>query len=214
MEKRVAPRVDPYRFFKTLFGFSEKSVEAVYERISVEEAENGDVTVVSPGGQYRAGRFRVLSVDELREEAAQLPPATKRGTFSLICGNGIRSRNFADIDVGAIQMNPVNRGALFQVASNFNALEFISSSDRASRGITKYCSDHTQGPAASISCAPATLYRNYFVRHIVNGLEVGAFVSYVCLISSFRLLSSTAVNWRSKSACCATCLLCRSKTAM
>ncbi len=58
------------------------------------------------------------------------------------------------------------------MASNFNCLEFISSSDRASRGITKYVSDHTQGPAASISCAPATLYRNYFVQHVVNGVEV------------------------------------------
>jgi hypothetical protein len=110
------PRIDCYRYFKHVFGFSEKSVEDVYARISVEEGENGEAFVRSPGGRYRAGRFRVLSVDELREEAAAVPSRGRRGTFSLICGNGIRSRNFADVDVGAIQMNPANRGALFQVA--------------------------------------------------------------------------------------------------
>ena len=56
--------------------------------------------------------------------------------------------------------------------SNFNTLEFISSNDSAKAGITKYVSDWTQGPAASISCAPATLYRNYFVPQIDK--ETGA----------------------------------------
>jgi hypothetical protein len=86
-------------------------------------------------------------------------------------------------------MNSENRGALFQVASNFNCLEFISSSDSARRGITKYVSDHTQGPAASISCAPATLYRNYFVRHKVNDVEyVGQLEQQICLLSDVPIV--------------------------
>lgn len=58
-----------------------------------------------------------------------------------------------------------SKGATFQVASNFNCLEFMSSKGSAKQGITKYVYDMTQGPAASISAAPGTLYRNYFVRH-------------------------------------------------
>lgn len=159
----AAVRIDPYKYFKIVFGFNE-SIEDVYARIACEQ-RGEDVVLSAPTGLLRVGRFRVVSVNELRAEAALLPPSQRRGTFSLIVGNGIRSRNFADVDVGAVQMAPGNRGALFQVASNFNCLEFISSSDSARRGITKYVSDHTQGPAASISCAPATLFRNYFVPH-------------------------------------------------
>jgi hypothetical protein len=56
------------------------------------------------------------------------------------------------------------------VASNFNCLEFISDHDRAANGISKYIYDLTQGPAASISGAPALAYRNYFLEHTVAGL--------------------------------------------
>ena len=100
---------------------------------------------------------------ELEARARELPKDQRQGTFNLIEGCGIRTRDFGGIDVGALQMETENHGAFFQAASNFNCLEFISSRDSARRGITKYVSDHTQGPAASISCAPATLYRNYFV---------------------------------------------------
>ena len=30
-------------------------------------------------------------------------------------------------------------------------------------GVARYVNDRTQGPSASESCGPATLYRNYFV---------------------------------------------------
>ena len=181
-------RIDPYKYFKFVFGFSEKSIPEVLERVSV-EMEGRVAHIVSPGGRYQAGEFEVVSVGELRERAAALPPAGRKGTFSLILGNGIRSRNFADIDVGGIQANPASRGALFQVASNFNCLEFVSSSDSARRGITKYVSDHTQGPAASISCAPATIFRNYFVPHIVEGKEYrGQLEEQICLLRDVPLI--------------------------
>ena len=153
----AGPRIDTYKFFKYVFGFSEKTIDDVVSFCRAEETPNGTL-IHSPGGVWRAGLFRVLSVNDLRAEAAQVPPAKRRGTMNIINGNGIRSRNFAAIDVGtclalfffiffrlsiqnrgtgALQMDPANRGALFQVASNFNCLEFISSSDSARRGITK-----------------------------------------------------------------------------
>ena len=54
------------------------------------------------------------------------------------------------------------------VASNFNCLEFISPSQKASDGVTNYYEDNTHDPYAALACSPAAVYRNYFVKHIEN----------------------------------------------
>ena len=64
-----------------------------------------------------------------------------------------------------IQLRRNPPGATFQVASGFNCLEFISNRESAANGVSKYIHDRTQGPAASISCTPALVYRNYFLPH-------------------------------------------------
>jgi hypothetical protein len=98
------PRIDTYKYFKYVFGFSEKTIEEVLTRCSVEERDDGDVFIRCPKGLLRAGRFRVMSVNELRKEAESIPSPERKGSFSIINGNGIRSRKFEDIDVGAIQV--------------------------------------------------------------------------------------------------------------
>jgi len=50
-----------------------------------------------------------------------------------------------------------------KVASQFNCLEFVGPRVTPEDGITGYTSDHTQGPACSVACGPATCVRNYFV---------------------------------------------------
>ena len=57
---------------------------------------------------------------------------------------------------------PANRHSTFQVASQFNCLEFVGPSVTPEDGITGYVRDRTQGPACSIACGAATAYRNYF----------------------------------------------------
>jgi hypothetical protein len=56
-----------------------------------------------------------------------------------------------------------NAGALFQAASQLNCLEFADPRDVPEDGVTQYAMDPTQGPACSLACAPATVFRNYFV---------------------------------------------------
>merc|ERR1712032_648867 len=51
---------------------------------------------------------------------------------------------------------------MFQVASQFNCLEFVSPGVVPEHGITGYAADHTQGPACSLACPAGTAYRNYF----------------------------------------------------
>eukprot|EP00913_Durusdinium_trenchii_P035427 g33153.t1 len=65
-------------------------------------------------------------------------------------------------DVAAKHALPENRLATFQVASQFNCLEFVGPSVVPEDGITGYVMDRTQGPACSIACGPATVVRNYF----------------------------------------------------
>ena len=54
-------------------------------------------------------------------------------------------------------------GALFQVASQFNALEMTGFEVTPEHGVTRYMHDRTQGPACAIAAGAATIYRNYFV---------------------------------------------------
>lgn len=63
-------------------------------------------------------------------------------------------------DIWRLQCDPFFAGALFQVASNFNALEQMAPY-QVPGSLQSYMSDHTQGPAASISAFAAALYRRY-----------------------------------------------------
>jgi hypothetical protein len=63
----------------------------------------------------------------------------------MVVGNGSLTEKVKFVDVGALQANPQNKGATFQVASNFNCLELVSSSDQPRGGISKYVYDLTQG---------------------------------------------------------------------
>jgi hypothetical protein len=58
---------------------------------------------------------------------------------------------------------PECAGALFEVASQFNALEMTGPNVAPEDGVTRYQHDRTQGPACAIAAGAATIYRNYFV---------------------------------------------------
>ena len=64
-------------------------------------------------------------------------------------------------DVADLMAKPEFYGAMFQVASQANFLEFVDPSFCAAHGIENYCEDRTQGPASSIAAAPGTIIRNY-----------------------------------------------------
>ena len=51
---------------------------------------------------------------------------------------------------------PEYEGALFQVASQFNALEMISPTVTPEEGATRYEHDRTQGPACAMAAGAAT----------------------------------------------------------
>lgn len=157
-----APRGD---WFSRLFGFAEESYDEARRWLRVERTgPNPHDTVVmeslASGARYGAGAFETPSLGELRARGAgvDLPG---RITVSNELG-----------DVAGKHALPENRLATFQVASQFNCLEFVGPSVVPEDGVTRYVSDRTQGPACSIACGAATVFRNYFA-HVKGATHEG-----------------------------------------
>lgn len=147
-----APRGD---WFSKLFGFSEESYDEVRRWLRiVRDPANPDAAAVleslASGARYGAGAFETPSLAELRARGAGI---TLPGQITVKNELG---------DVAAKHALPENRYATFQVASQFNCLEFVGPSVVPEDGVTRYVGDRTQGPACSIACGPATVFRNYF----------------------------------------------------
>jgi hypothetical protein len=140
-------------FFK-LFGFRERNYDSTASELVTEEDADGSGLLIrsnANGASYRIGNFSTPSLGELMTKT-QL-----RGGGSLKLGTVVG-------DVTAILRDSANRHATFQVASQFNCLEFASPDATPEEGIAIYAHDKTQGPACSIACGPATAYRNYCVE--------------------------------------------------
>ncbi len=141
------PHVD---WFERLTGFRELPYDETRARL---EVRDGRLASRVNGASYGIGDFAMPSVAELREKAlAQAPSLRGRLRVSNVSG-----------DVRRMHHEPTHDGALFQVASQFNALEMVGPSVCPEDGVTRYVEDRTQGPACAVAAGAATIYRNYFV---------------------------------------------------
>ena len=134
-------------WFEKLTGIDEQSPLQVRRELSVE----GDQIVCPNGKRFAFGRLETPKLSDLRQAVADLNVAPRRSTICEIVG-----------DVRALNADPANADALFQVASQFNLLEMTGPSVTPERGVGIYESDPTQGPACAIACGAGTIYRNYF----------------------------------------------------
>eukprot|EP01043_Picozoa_sp_COSAG02_P007181 COSAG02_NODE_211_length_28730_cov_5.599490_21_plen_474_part_00 len=158
-------------WFSNLFQFSERKDNRVvrseltdlHKFLEVEEQPDGLVLRSKISGHgYAIGRFDCPSLAQLRADPVVAVAKARGGKLRLSIQRG---------DVAEIHADPSNATATFQAASQFNCLEFVGPAVVPEDGVTGYSSDRTQGPACSIACGPATVYRNYFVRN--NGLPEG-----------------------------------------
>jgi hypothetical protein len=115
----------------------------------------GLATLSAAGVSYRAGRFRLASLAELRTAARDAHEAAGRPSAKL--SFYILDGASPATDIGALQAH-APPGSLFQVASQFNCLE---APDAFVTPIASYLHDPTQGPRASISAFPGTFVRHY-----------------------------------------------------
>ena len=142
-------------WFERITGFRETSYAETQAKLSVRDGRlHGGRTQRS----YGIGSLTLPSLAELRASAAILP-RSGQSRLSVVQG-----------DVRALHRAPENRGALFQVASQFNMLEMIGPDVTPEDGVTGYASDATQGPACAMAAGAATIYRNYLVP---LGNEIG-----------------------------------------
>lgn len=191
-------------WFQEAFGFPEpKRYDEARSCFSCsKDSATGEVTLeiatgCAAGQTFRVGRFEVPSVQELRERLASLPQhgaghssaATSAASTAGATADtapsraGIAFRLVAE-DARSLHLDPNNAGAVFQVASQFNALEMVGPGVRPEDGIANYHKDKTQGPACAMCCPAATVFRNYFVggegqgggRQIDGSADIGELV--------------------------------------
>eukprot|EP00298_Acanthocystis_sp_HF-20_P003774 c14118_g1_i1.p1 GENE.c14118_g1_i1~~c14118_g1_i1.p1 ORF type:complete len:356 (-),score=141.47 c14118_g1_i1:143-1210(-) len=136
-------------WFQLLFGFRE-SIEAVQKHLVI---EGNFIKSLVNHKSYCIGTFQTPSLQELREKSGRIKRQREQ---TLKVSNIIAN-------VTDLHSQKENKFSVFQVASQFNCLEFISYQICPEDGVTRYQADHTQGPACAISCGAGTVYRNYFV---------------------------------------------------
>jgi hypothetical protein len=135
-------------WFEALFGFAETSYDETRARFVLDGER---LRSLGNGRSFAAGRFTTPSLRELREAAR-----SKRGAGRVRVSHEIIG------DVLELHALPENAGALFQVASQLNCLEFAGPEEVPENGITQYATDPTQGPACALAAAAATVVRSYF----------------------------------------------------
>lgn len=136
-------------WFESLFGFREGAYADTQSKFA---AEGGRLTSLVNGRSWSIGAFEIASLAELRRRAEFAGLTSGKPTVRLVQG-----------DVRKMHATPKHAGALFQVASQFNALEMVGPNVVPEDGVTRYQNDQTQGPACAIAAAPALIYRNCLV---------------------------------------------------
>jgi len=139
-------------WFEALFGFREVGYDQTRERLVLE----GERLVSRVNGRsWSVGSLSIPSLGELRAQVQAVSSTVEDSPTRVRLVQG---------DVAALHGVPANRGALFQVASQFNLLEMVGPYVSPLDGVTRYAQDFTQGPACALSAAAATVYRNYWVE--------------------------------------------------
>jgi len=121
-------------WFERITGFKESSYDETRERLSI---VGGRLHSSGTSRDWGVGVLEIPSLAELRLRSAGLR------TAGLQSGQGVTRLSIVQGDVRQMHVNPANTGALFQVASQFNLLEMVSSSVTPEQGVTRYPWDGT-----------------------------------------------------------------------
>lgn len=157
------------KFFKDTMGVSEEDFLDYYDtdpeliKKFIEHDASNDLFFIHGTERYQAGKFDSFSLAKLNGLLND-KPKPGGGKLSIIEAQNTPGKSYEQyVDVGSLQAQPENRDAVFQVASNFSALEPTHKGHAPEDGISAYTRDKTQGPFASISAAPGLIYRMYYI---------------------------------------------------
>jgi len=136
-------------WFEAITGFAETSYAETRARLHTE----GDQLVnIKTGRRYGMGHLEVIALATLRDRVGPLPTTAAPAVLGTLRG-----------DIRQLHLAPEQRGALIQVASQFNLLEMIGPHVSPEGGVTGYAHDWTQGPACAMAAGAGTIYRHYRV---------------------------------------------------
>lgn len=136
-------------WFHSLTGFREIGYADTQNKLRV---EGNRLRSLVNDRSYQIGALSMPSLGELRQRVGNLQIPAGRLRAEVVQG-----------DVRQLHRDRENRGALFQVASQFNLLEMTGPGVTPEDGVTIYQHDRTQGPACAMEAGAATIYRNYLV---------------------------------------------------
>lgn len=136
-------------WFEKLTGFKEENPDQVRENLILEKDQ---ITSKVNGKTYKCGTLEIPSLGTLKKSSTLGKVYKEKLSITEVVGN-----------VQELHKDPMNEGALFQAASQFNLLEMVGPHVTPESGIGIYERDFTQGPACAIACGAGTIYRNYFV---------------------------------------------------
>ena len=137
-------------WFERITGFPERDYKLTQSLLQIVD---GQLVSAHSERHWGVGRFETPTLAQLREHVGSASHEdAKQTSFRALTGNA-----------QALHCDPANANALFQVASQFNALEMSNPSVTPEQGVSRYANDATQGPACAIAAGAATIYRNYLV---------------------------------------------------
>jgi hypothetical protein len=152
----------PAKWFVNVFGFAEPaSLTDIKTSFQVKKSPTNHIlmTVRGKPKEIDVGVFRYMSVKQLLDVASANTNA--KSVFGFDPTDNLKYYTVTST-ASAVHTNPSYYGSIFQVASQFNALEMAGPTLTPENGITIYIHDKTQGPVCAMVCPFGTLYRNYF----------------------------------------------------
>ena len=145
-------------WFETLFGFSEGGSFSATQKEFQLEGEELVCAKSTAAERMFVGPWETPSLQDLRERIAALPADAASSAGGLTFKHLATPTGVVDLILA-----PENAGAVFQAASQFNALEMTGPGVSPRQGIAIYANDPTQGPKCALSCPAGTVFRNYCV---------------------------------------------------
>ncbi len=127
---------------------------------------------------WSAGFYQPYTLADLTARVEARPNRPGNGQFHFVIGRNVGSltpEQRAQISTQDLQADPANNDALFQVASNFNALEGASCIPNLMGHVgdlTHYTFARAQGEAATVSAAPGLLLRRYLPSLTIGGFDM------------------------------------------
>ena len=120
-------------WFSTIFGFAESDYETTRNSFRF-DSETCTLLSLENKKSFFVGPFECPTVKELHDRLPDSPrPDLGRLVMKELIG-----------DVRALHLDKRNNGAVFMVASQFNALEMVGPGVSPEHGITDYIKDQTQ----------------------------------------------------------------------